>query len=566
MNRYNRFTVFRHILRLFKEEHVIISKVQVTCIIILMTFSTAFSAISPYLYSTLVDDVMMKKNIVSLPYMIAFMVGCFIIKSFVDILCSKISFDFNEKMKNQIKQMVLSKILNQQISELNDYDVGEKQKIVEQDSVALQNFFMTHIIKFMCFILYSTVYLYLMCKISLFLTLVAFIIYPLMYFIGKAIGGKFNTIKNTLWKVSSDNNTYLFEVFGKWKEIKSNCLEKMVLDNYKKRLLSEQKINLSWMLFFALNRLTYALKNDFIQKILMYFVGGILIINGQTTVGMLLMFMGYISSFNGYADNIMSSITDFIGEKAVFERMSAVLSHKEKDAVKMIQLQTFDVLINNISYSYPNSEFPIFENANYLFSDHKKHLIMGSSGVGKSTLIKMLSKMIKVSGGQIYIDGKPIGMFSDSEYFKIFGFVLQNETFFNFTINDNLQLINSNATHEDIINACKIAKIHDFILSLPKGYDTTIGERGVKLSGGQRQRLAIARMILHKPSVIVMDEATNSIDSATEKEIFKNLELYFKDKMWIVISHNKKTPIRFDEIITVKEKGLHRQQLTMPVS
>ena len=327
MNRYNRFTVFRHILRLFKEEHVIISKVQVTCIIILMTFSTAFSAISPYLYSTLVDDVMMKKNIVSLPYMIAFMVGCFIIKSFVDILCSKISFDFNEKMKNQIKQMVLSKILNQQISELNDYDVGEKQKIVEQDSVALQNFFMTHIIKFMCFILYSTVYLYLMCKISLFLTLVAFIIYPLMYFIGKAIGGKFNTIKNTLWKVSSDNNTYLFEVFGKWKEIKSNCLEKMVLDNYKKRLLSEQKINLSWMLFFALNRLTYALKNDFIQKILMYFVGGILIINGQTTVGMLLMFMGYISSFNGYADNIMSSITDFIGEKAVFERMSAVLSH-----------------------------------------------------------------------------------------------------------------------------------------------------------------------------------------------------------------------------------------------
>ena len=262
-------------------------------------------------------------------------------------------------MKNQIKQMVLSKILNQQISELNDYDVGEKQKIVEQDSVALQNFFMTHIIKFMCFILYSTVYLYLMCKISLFLTLVAFIIYPLMYFIGKAIGGKFNTIKNTLWKVSSDNNTYLFEVFGKWKEIKSNCLEKMVLDNYKKRLLSEQKINLSWMLFFALNRLTYALKNDFIQKILMYFVGGILIINGQTTVGMLLMFMGYISSFNGYADNIMSSITDFIGEKAVFERMSAVLSHKEKDAVKMIQLQTFDVLINNISYSYPNSEFPM---------------------------------------------------------------------------------------------------------------------------------------------------------------------------------------------------------------
>lgn len=566
MNKYNRITVLKYILNLFRKEQIVISKSKVACIIILMTLSTIFSVISPYLYSYLVDGVMMRKNIAVLPYVIALMVGCFIVKSFVDIMCSKISFDFNEKMKNQLKEMILSQFLNQQISELSAYDVGETQKIVEQDSIMLQNFFITHIIKFICFIVYLMVYLYLMCKISLILTLVAIIIYPLIFFLGRTIGGKFNTIKNSLWEVSSKNNTYLFEILGKWKEIKSNCLEDKVLDNYKERLIPEQKINLTWMLFFALNRLTYAFKNDFIQKTLMYFVGGLLLINGQITVGMLLMFMGYISSFNGYADNIMNSITDFIGEKAVFERLDAVLSQKNQDVVEMVQPQTFDIWINNISYSYPNSEFHIFENANYYFLDHKKYLIMGSSGVGKSTLIKMLSKRLEPSEGQLYIEDKSIGMFSDSEYFKIFGFVLQNETFFNFTINDNLQLINPHTTHEDIVSACKIAKIHDFILSLPQGYDTTIGERGVKLSGGQRQRLAIARMILHNPKVIVMDEATNSIDSATEKEIFKNLEVHFKDKMWIVVTHNNKTPIKFDEIVEVKKMGLHRSQPTILLS
>ena len=154
------------------------------------------------------------------------------------------------------------------------------------------------------------------------------------------------------------------------------------------------------------------------------------------------------------------------------------------------------------------------------------------------------------------MNGYDIHLYDEEDYYKLFGFVLQDNEFFNLSIEENLRVFNSAISKEELIRACLAAGIHDFIESLPEGYNTVIGERGVKLSGGQRQRLAIARMILHKPKVLIFDEATCSIDKATETNIFKELEIIFRNHLWIVITHNVKMPIHFDYIVDVNNMKL----------
>ena len=546
----NRFIVLKRLSKQIKVPIPLVFILQIVAII-----STVVSLISPYLYSLLVDEVMTNSKIHLLYYLIPAMIGVFIAEMGLSALSTVVSVRYNNAVNLEVKTKLFHQLMQNNIAASINADIGAEQKLIEQDCGAVSDFFTRQIGGFLTAFLYAAIYLTLMVIINPWLSLTVIVFIPLTIIFGKYIGRKFNVNQNALWEIGAKNNNFLFDTIQKWREVKAQNLEEHLTKEYNDKLRPERKTLIGWMLYFALNGVFYDLKNGFVNNILMYFFGGLFIISGQLTIGSLLMFMSYMSSFSGNIDAIVKSVTDFSGNKAVYDRLFQALEYKDspKDNVDNKNL---DIFVDNATFSYGNDLPPILMDVSYKFSYGRKYLIIGKSGEGKSTLIKLMLCMMPPNKGDVRLGNKGLFCVKQQSLFKEMTAVMQENQFFNLSIRENLLMIASEATDEQIDFACKSAEIFDFIKSLPNGYDTIIGERGIKLSGGQKQRLAIARIILHNPKIVILDEATSSLDAVTETKILINLNEIFKDKTMIVISHKPALQIDFDEIISVENNTL----------
>ena len=218
-------------------------------------------------------------------------------------------------------------------------------------------------------------------------------------------------------------------------------------------------------------------------------------------------------------------------------------------------LKNFDseITFKNISFGY-QSDRMIIKNLSFHLAKGKSLAIVGPTGAGKSTISKLLFRFYDPYSGEILINNENIKNFKQNSLRQSIGIVPQDTVLFNDTIYYNISYGNPEASHEKIINAAKIAGIHDFIEGIPNKYETIVGERGLKLSGGEKQRVAIARTVLKNPSIYFFDEATSALDSTTEKEIIENLDNISKGKTTLIIAHRLSTVSNADNII-VLDKG-----------
>ncbi|MDA7699679.1 ABC transporter ATP-binding protein/permease [Candidatus Pelagibacter sp.] len=224
-----------------------------------------------------------------------------------------------------------------------------------------------------------------------------------------------------------------------------------------------------------------------------------------------------------------------------------------------------EIRFENISFDY-DIRRTIIKNISFTVSNGKKVAIVGPTGAGKSTISRLLFKFYDPKEGNIFINNTNINKISQNSLRKIIGVVPQDTVLFNDTIYYNIAYGNTGATKEEVISAAQNADIHDFITILPDGYETIVGERGLKLSGGEKQRVAIARTILKNPKIFFFDEATSALDTSTEKEIQKNLENVSKGKTTLIIAHRLSTAANADNIIVLDqgaiiEQGTHESLL-----
>ncbi|MDA9974384.1 ABC transporter ATP-binding protein/permease [Candidatus Pelagibacter sp.] len=224
-----------------------------------------------------------------------------------------------------------------------------------------------------------------------------------------------------------------------------------------------------------------------------------------------------------------------------------------------------EIRFENISFDY-DIRRTIIKNISFTVPNGKKVAIVGPTGAGKSTISRLLFKFYDPKEGNIFINNTNVNKISQNSLRKIIGVVPQDTVLFNDTIYYNIAYGNTGATKEEVISAAKNADIHDFITILPDGYETIVGERGLKLSGGEKQRVAIARTILKNPKIFFFDEATSALDTSTEKEIQKNLENVSKGKTTLIIAHRLSTAANADNIIvldqgTIIEQGTHESLL-----
>ena len=254
-----------------------------------------------------------------------------------------------------------------------------------------------------------------------------------------------------------------------------------------------------------------------------------------------------------------------IDVEQMFQLLKVNAEIKDKPGAVPLAVSDAEVAFEDASFAYEH-ERPILRDLSFTIPAGKTVAIVGPSGAGKSTVSRLLYRFYDVTGGRILIDGQDIADVTQKSLRAAIGMVPQDTVLFNDTIRYNIRYGRPDATDAEVEAAAKMAQIHDFVMSLPKGYDSLVGERGLKLSGGEKQRVSIARTILKGPSILILDEATSALDSFTEHQIQEALKKVSENRTTLVIAHRLSTVVDADEIIVldkgkVAERGTHERLL-----
>jgi ABC-type multidrug transport system fused ATPase/permease subunit len=307
--------------------------------------------------------------------------------------------------------------------------------------------------------------------------------------------------------------------------------------------------------------------NCIVMAILLF--GAFLVFNNDSGLSPEL-FITYIMLFVlliNPAKDIANSMSSIKKGRACEDRLVDYLNMKET-VVDVENPIAFDglknaIVFDNVSFSYNGTDI-VLDSINLTIEKGKTVALVGHSGSGKSTLLDLLSRFYNVSSGRILLDGTPIENYSIASLRNSLGVVSQETILFNDTVFNNISFGCSGADRDSVIQAAKIANAHDFIMQMPNGYDTVIGDGGDRLSGGQRQRLSIARAVLKNPDIVMLDEATSALDTENERLVQNAMNNMLKGRTAIVVAHRLSTVVSVDEIIVldkgrIVERGTHKQ-------
>ena len=309
-----------------------------------------------------------------------------------------------------------------------------------------------------------------------------------------------------------------------------------------------------------------------IGPLLIYFAGGWLIIthtDSALTVGTITATVALVNRLYRPVESLLNIQVDFTRSLALFTRIfdyfdmeNPIISPKR---AKKPDLTNATIDFDHVAFSY-SPEKPLLTDIDFTVPGGKMYAIVGPSGSGKSTVVNLIPRLYDVCSGKVMLNGIDVRQIKLSHLRNSIGVVTQDSYLFNGTIKENLLYAKPDATDEELEAACRTANIHDFIINQPKGYDTEVGNRGLKLSGGEKQRLSIARVVLKDPKILILDEATSALDSISESSIQNALEIMMQGRTSIVIAHRLSTILKADSILVVKdgviaEQGTHEELL-----
>ncbi|HDD6874705.1 TPA: SAV1866 family putative multidrug efflux ABC transporter [Staphylococcus aureus] len=472
---------------------------------------------------------------------------------------NKILYDIRKKLYNHLQALSARFYANNQ--------VGQVISRVINDVEQTKDFILTGLMNIWLDCITIIIALSIMFFLDVKLTLAALFIFPFYILTVYVFFGRLRKLTRERSQALAEVQGFLHERVQGISVVKSFAIEDNEAKNFDKKntnFLTRALKHTRWNAysFAAINTVTD------IGPIIVIGVGAYLAISGSITVGTLAAFVGYLELLFGPLRRLVASFTtltqSFASMDRVFQLIDEDYDIKNGVGAQPIEIKQGRIDIDHVSFQYNDNEAPILKDINLSIEKGETVAFVGMSGGGKSTLINLIPRFYDVTSGQILIDGHNIKDFLTGSLRNQIGLVQQDNILFSDTVKENILLGRPTATDEEVVEAAKMANAHDFIMNLPQGYDTEVGERGVKLSGGQKQRLSIARIFLNNPLILILDEATSALDLESESIIQEALDVLSKDRTTLIVAHRLSTITHADKIVVIEnghivETGTHRE-------
>lgn len=472
---------------------------------------------------------------------------------------NKILYDIRKQLYNHLQALSVRFYANNQ--------VGQVISRVINDVEQTKDFILTGLMNIWLDCITIIIALSIMFFLDVKLTFAAIFIFPFYILTVYFFFGRLRKLTRVRSQALAEVQGFLHERVQGMSVIKSFAIEDNEaknFDNHNKNFLQRAFQHTRWNAysFAAINTVTD------LGPIIVIGVGSYLAITGSITVGTLAAFVGYLEQLFGPLRRLVSSFTtltqSFASMDRVFQLMDEDYDIKNGIGAQPIKISKGQIDLKHVSFKYNENEKEVLHDINLTINKGETVAFVGMSGGGKSTLINLIPRFYDVTQGEILIDHHNVKDFLTGSLRNQIGLVQQDNILFSDTVKENILLGRPDATDDEVVEAAKMANAHDFISNLPNGYDTEVGERGVKLSGEQKQRLSIARIFLNNPPVLILDEATSALDLESEAIIQEALDVLSKDRTTLIVAHRLSTITHADRIVVMEngrivETGTHQQ-------
>lgn len=471
---------------------------------------------------------------------------------------NKILYDIRKYLFTHIQRLSLRYYSNAKIGEVISRVIND----VEQTKA----FVMTGLMNIWLDLFTILIAVGIMAFMNVWLTIVSILLFPLYGFAVKHFFGRLRTLTRARSQALAEVQGHLHERIQGMNVIRSFALEDYEQEQFDRRngnFLTKALNHTSW------NAKTFAVVNTItdIAPLLVITVSAYFVLTSGLTIGTMVAFFGYMERLYSPLRRIMTSSTQLIQAIASMDRIFEFADQKYDivDAKEAEELTVVDgdITFEHVDFQYNDDELSVLKDVSLNVRQGETIALVGMSGGGKTSLVNLIPRFYDVTGGRILLDGKDIRSLRVRSLRDKIGIVLQDNILFSESIKDNILMGNPEATDEEVAAAAKGANAEEFIHDMPYGYDTLVGERGVKLSGGQKQRIAIARVFLNNPPILILDEATSALDLESEHLIQGALEELAKDRTTFIVAHRLATITHADRIVVIEngeitEMGSHQ--------
>lgn len=544
-------------------------QIFVTVLIGIVKFSIPLAL--PLLLKYVVDDIIQgggtaSDKTTSLFTIMAIMFALFLIlrppveyyrQYFAQWTASKVLYDIRAKLFDHIQKLSLRFYANTR--------TGEVISRVINDVEQTKDFVITGLMNIWLDMLTILIVISIMLTLDIKLTLISIVLFPLYGISVKYFYGRLRKLTRERSQALAQVQGHLHERIQGMPVIRSFAIEDHEQANFNEKnshFLDKAISHTNW------NAKTFAVVNTItdLAPLIVIACAGYFVINGPLTVGTMVAFVGYIDRMYNPVRRLINSSTTLTQSIASMDRVFEFIDEPyeltdKPNAIKADQIRG-EVEFQNVSFQYEKEKENILHDVSLKVNRGDTVALVGMSGGGKSTLVSLIPRFYDVTSGRLLIDGTDIRDYEARSLRNQVGMVLQDTFLFSETIRENIAIGKPDATLEEIMKAAKAANAHEFIMSFPEGYETRVGERGVKLSGGQKQRISIARVFLKNPPLLILDEATSALDLESEHYIQEAMDKLAKDRTTFVVAHRLSTITHADKIVvmengTIIEIGTH---------
>lgn len=510
----------------------------------------------PWIIKDVVDKVLVQKNVTMLYMIAASIVVVFIVRGLFFYGQSYLMSWVGQRVVIDIRGAIFRKLQKLSMYFYDKNKTGTIMSYVTNDVAALQVAMVDKAVEFVTEGLILVGSIVAMLALDWKLTLFTFCTFPIVLWFMDFFGKKIRRNGGHIQACTAELTSVLQEVVASARVVKSFVREDYEIKRFDAQNMTNFYANMKNIKLNALLTPTVELVAAIGVTVVLWY-GGMSVINGSITAGSLVAFLAYAVNIANPIKRLTKVVASIQQALAAGERVFSILDLDEKikelPGAKAMGNMQDKVVFNHVNFAY-NADEPVIEDLSFEVKKGQIVAIVGPSGAGKSTIASLLPRFYDVTGGSITVDGLDIRDVTLNSLREQVGIVPQETLLFNGSVYDNILYGRLDATKEEVEAAAKAANAHKFIMDLPEGYETMLGDRGVNISGGQRQRIAIARAILKNPQILILDEATSALDTESERIVQEALDRLMVGRTSFVIAHRLSTIKNADRIL-VLEKG-----------